>query len=145
MELLLNRIWLTDQSTCGELFIDGVEECNTLELPVKDGLPGSAIPPGRYQVIIAYSPRFERNMPLLVDVPKRSAIEIHMGDWPHNTEGCILTGKYIPTKPDQLTPGSSTPAFDHFYYLIEPAASVGACWITINGGIPSANWRPPQP
>jgi len=134
MELTLNRIYLTDVSTMGDMLVDGVEECSTLELPVRDGLVGSAIPPGRYQVTIAFSPRFQRNMPLLVAVPFRSAIEIHMGDYPHNTEGCVLLGRYDPAHLDQLTPGSSTPAFTAFYAKVEAAASAGECWLTVNGG-----------
>jgi len=134
MDLTLWRIYFTDKSTIGELDVDTRLECNTLELTVKDGLPGSAIPPGKYQVTIAFSPHFQRNMPLLVGVPNRSGIEIHKGDYPHNTEGCILLGKYNRNTPDQLEPGTSTPAFDAFYTKIEEAAAAGNCWITVYGG-----------
>ncbi len=136
MDLALQRLTFSPHSTIGDMLIDGDFECNTLELPVVDGLPGSAIPPGRYAVTIAFSPRFQRNMPLLAGVPGRSGIEIHTGDFPHNTEGCILLGKYDPMKPDELVPGSSTPAFQKFYAQIEAAASSGNCWITVNGGTP---------
>lgn len=136
MELTLNRIWLTDKSSCGELFIDNGYECNTLELPIGNGGHGCAIPRGCYQVMIDFSPKFQRNMPLLVNVPSRTGIEIHWGDWPHSTQGCILLGTYTPASPDQLTPGTSVPAFNEFYTKIEQAASAGNCWVTITGGIP---------
>jgi Family of unknown function (DUF5675) len=142
MEMILTRFILGDKSTIGDLRLDTDENtfCQTLELPVKDGLPGSAIPPGRYQVTIAYSARFQRNMPLLVDVPNRSAIEMHWGDYPHNTEGCILTGQYDDKAPDQIHNTRAT--FDSFFPKMEGAASAGNCWLTVNGGIPSIPVQP---
>lgn len=45
MELTLTRINLDATCTEGELSINGEFQCYTLELPVRDGLPGSAILP----------------------------------------------------------------------------------------------------
>lgn len=93
MNLLVERDTYTSYSTEGELLIDGVFECYTLELPLGDGLPGSAIPEGTYSVGIYQSPHFGRPMPLLAGVPGRSDIEIHFGNYPDNTRGCILLGE----------------------------------------------------
>lgn len=91
LEMTLQRVHFTKLSTCGEL-IAGSLDLKTLELPVKDGLPGSAIPPGRYKVTIYASPHFGREVPLLQGIPGRSEIEIHYGNYPTDSRGCILVG-----------------------------------------------------
>src|ERR1700675_1717440 len=102
MDLVLNRLWITPHSTCGELSIDGLL-LYTLELPVKNGLPGSAIPPGRYQVTLEESPRFMKSvdawveqyakaMPHVVGIRKRSEIMFHWLNYPSQTDGCRGVG-----------------------------------------------------
>lgn len=61
MELTLNRTNFDAESTQGSLFIDGSFQCYTLELPNVDGKPGSCIPQGRYQAVLAASPKFMAN------------------------------------------------------------------------------------
>ena len=53
----------------------------------------SAIPEGRYLVLISWSTKFKQWLPLLWNVPKFSGIRIHAGNTPQDTEGCILVGK----------------------------------------------------
>lgn len=107
MKLLLKRKLFTDISTIGELFIDEVFECYTLE--DKDrGLTSTmdikeiektkvhaktAIPYGEYEVIINFSNRFKCLMPLLVDVKGYAGVRVHTGNTSDHTEGCILVGK----------------------------------------------------
>jgi len=118
MKLTVQRLVLTPQSTCGNLFIDDALECWTLELPKKDGLPGSCIQAGLYSVALNRSQRFSNDpqfltlchninclplMPEVLDVPDRDniigkdgfriGIRIHWGNWASDTEGCILVGK----------------------------------------------------
>ena len=127
MELLLQRDTYTDFSTQGKLTKDGNFLAETLELPEKDGLPGSCIPAGRYRVTVAFSPHFQRRMPLLVGIPGRSEIEIHWGMLPSNTRGCILVGE---------TRGvneifSTRDEFNALFPLIDDADQSEGCWITV--------------
>lgn len=97
MRLSLTRDQKGSQCTMGLLTIDGVPECFTLEDVVRpDGvkIPGeTAIPAGIYTVDITYSPRFKRDLPLLIGVKGFVGIRIHPGNTAANTEGCILVGR----------------------------------------------------
>ena len=69
MRLTLQSDLITDRSTGSELLIDGVFECYTLELPIIDGMPGSAIPAGEYSIKYEHSPKFGRLMPHIDGIP----------------------------------------------------------------------------
>ena len=116
MELILTRIAKRKTYTIGRLAI--VEEvideystgtaeryfCDTLEPTWRDYEHGaykvkgrSAIPEGRYAVVISYSPKFKQWLPILLGGPKFNrkwqGIRIHAGNCSEDTEGCILVGK----------------------------------------------------
>ncbi len=80
-----------EEGTLGRLSVDGVFVCYSLE-PDEDRPQHPAIPCGTYQVIVNYSQRFGRRLPLIVDVPDRSGIRVHPGNTDDDTEGCILLG-----------------------------------------------------
>jgi hypothetical protein len=128
MQLTLERFNFTPLSTIGSLAIDGANFCWTLELPIKDGGPGSAIPAGTYKVIAYPSPKFQRMMPLLADVPGRSNIEMHWGNEPKDTDGCILLGNSMPGA-DYI--GNSRMAFDDFWEKAQGPIESGNCTITV--------------
>lgn len=95
MELFLTRYDLTPARTIGQLAIGGVFQCHTLEDAVREGpkVPGqTAIPYGRYPVVLTMSQRFGHVLPLLLDVPNFTGIRIHAGNTAADTEGCILVG-----------------------------------------------------
>lgn len=94
MKLLLIRNVYTEESTIGELYVNGKFECFTLEdKPRAVKIDGkTAIPTGIYQVIIDFSTRFQQEMPHLLDVPNYSGIRIHPGNIAEDTHGCILVG-----------------------------------------------------
>lgn len=90
MILTLKRHPTSDGATLSDLLVDGVFQCFTLE-PSEDG-PHPDIPIGRYRVVINFSSRFKRMLPLVIDVPGRLGIRIHPGNTAEDTEGCILLG-----------------------------------------------------
>ncbi len=96
MKLTLKRTQIEKAFTMGELYVDDHFECYVLEDPVRDGpkVPGAtAIPFGTYAVDITFSNRFQKMMPLLVDVPGFAGVRIHSGNTTADTEGCLLVGK----------------------------------------------------
>lgn len=94
MILELKRKIFTDDSTIGELSIDGKFVCYTLEDKVRDVKIQNvtAIPYGKYEIAITFSNRFKQYMPLLLNVPNFSGVRIHSGNKSTDTEGCILVG-----------------------------------------------------
>ena len=113
MDILINRKWKRDGYTIGTLYIDGnrlsdgKHYCCTLE-DTDRGLDASmslnkimcmkkphvtAIPIGRYEVTVTYSPRFKRQLPLVNNVPGYSGVRIHSGNTAEDTDGCILVGE----------------------------------------------------
>lgn len=94
MILELKRKIFTDDSTIGEISIDGEFVCYTLEDKVRDVKIQNitAIPYGKYEVIINFSNRFQKYMPLLLKVPGFEGVRVHPGNKSADTEGCILVG-----------------------------------------------------
>ncbi|HSD36867.1 MAG TPA: DUF5675 family protein [Rhodocyclaceae bacterium] len=129
MDLTLNRTDLTNDSTIGELFINGKFECFTLEdkvRPVK--IKGfTAIPAGSYEVVITFSERFQRPLPLLLNVPSFDGIRIHAGNVSKDTDGCILVGQ---SKAEDFI-GSSRAALDKLFTKLKKAAAVEKIFIHI--------------
>jgi len=135
MELRLNRKWLTPKSTIGELTIDGKAECFVLEdhypTPYVKKYGQTAIPAGRYEIRVTYSPRFKTNMPLLIGVPGFEGVRIHPGNKPEDTEGCLLPGQF--RGPDVVT--KSRAAYDLLFPKISAAQAKGEkIFITIEVG-----------
>jgi hypothetical protein len=122
MVITVKRLYKTENSTIGELLIDGIFECFTLEdkeRPVK--IKGeTAIPKGTYKVIINQSNRFKRLLPLLIDVPNFEGVRIHSGNSNHDTEGCILVGQ---TRNKNYI-GQSRKAFDKLFKKMQAAKNI---------------------
>ena len=97
INLLLIRDTFTDQSTVGELFLNGERMCDTLELPYRDNQRSiSCIPDGKYKVRLRYARESATRdyLHLLVqDVKDRSYILFHRGNSAKDTRGCILVGQ----------------------------------------------------
>jgi hypothetical protein len=115
MEINITRAPSVKGATIGRLSVDGLFLCYTLEDEVRepntkqDGHPypyisvsdwvaswkiqnKTAIPRGRYRVVVNFSPHFQKELPELCDVPGFSGVRIHSGNSAADTEGCILVG-----------------------------------------------------
>ncbi len=111
MELLLKRKFFGPKYTIGDLYIDGVFFCNTIEDTVRvlpDICPNTpigksckctekvyaetAIPAGTYKITMEQSPRFKCKLPLLHNVPHFIGILIHSGVTEEHSAGCIIVG-----------------------------------------------------
>lgn len=107
MEIKVKRITPIDYPyTIGKMYIDGDYFCDTLEDRVRDinkngkfdngevKVAGeTAIPYGRYQVVVTMSPKFKRELPRLLNVPNFEGILIHRGNTDKDSSGCILVGE----------------------------------------------------
>ena len=112
INLLILRDTFTDESTIGELFLNGERFCDTLELPYRDNQRSvSCIPTGEYKVRMRY-PRESATrdyLHLLVqEVKDRQFILFHRGNSAKSTRGCVLVGQ----SREQDFVGNSTLAMD---------------------------------
>ena len=117
MKLKLHRTSFSDKATEGNLSIDGIFQCYTLEDAdrfLEDGTTKfqdeTAIPRGSYKVEIDVSTRFKRLMPHLLNVTGFTGIRIHYGNTSEDTAGCILVGTQNTSQTDNFI-GNSRDAF----------------------------------
>jgi hypothetical protein len=76
----------------GSLSVNGDRICYTLELGWRENKQGvSSIPAGTYGALLRYDHSDHWRMEL-TNVPGRSHIQIHIGNTPSDTQGCILVG-----------------------------------------------------
>lgn len=126
MKLELKRTNKQPTFTQGELYIDGKFECYTLEDTVRDNgvkVDGAtAIPAGLYQLVLTFSNRFQKILPLLLKVPNFEGVRMHSGNTDKDTEGCILVGR---TKSSEDYIGESKLALAHLLPQIQAALNAG--------------------
>jgi hypothetical protein len=141
MELELKRIAKRDTYTIGRLSINGQRFCDTLEdtdrgldqkmslavLKARKRKGITAIPTGRYKVTLGVkSPKYSKRpaynfcegyVPRLINVPAYEGVLIHIGNYPQDTEGCILVGRN--TKVGAVL--NSTETFKQLYAILQKA------------------------
>lgn len=110
LKLGIFRKYFAVTYTIGKFSADGKPLCDTCEDPVRalkdinnDGdftdegegkiYGKTAIPAGRYQVIVSESPKLGRRLPLIIGVPGYTGIRIHGGKNANWSEGCPLVGE----------------------------------------------------
>jgi hypothetical protein len=145
MKLHLQRIARKPGYTIGKLSMDGVYLCDTLEdtdRGLKQSMPLAeirrlkqagitAIPAGTYDVLVhLVSPKYATHpvyrpiggkLPRLANVPGYEGVLIHIGNYPKDTEGCILVGK------NKIVGAvlESTETFNKLYTLLKEANKKG--------------------
>ena|SRR3990167_978716 len=123
--LVLKRMSMTPDGTYGVMLDEGkIPFCVTLELPWKDNKPEvSCIPKGEYQIKKIISPKYG-NVFQVMNVPNRSNILIHKGNFTTDVLGCILLGEYfeqiLNPKADKVVTSvlSSGAAYNEFFNKI---------------------------
>jgi len=130
MQLLLQRHSPIGDAVLGELFIAGTHAAYTLERVAV------AIPAGTYPVELYKSPHFERWMPEICNVPDRTCILIHWGNYPFNSDGCVLVGESQDPATGDIF--NTQKKFSELYPAIEQAVESEGCSITIQDALSNA-------
>ena len=131
--IVLERSYIADDScTIGKLTLPDGWSCFTMENPWLDNARGeSCIPEGTYTMGKRVSPIVQRTSRgqyeqgwEVQDVPGRSFIMIHPGNWVSNTDGCLLPGRAIAFTADRgLMVTSSQIAFKELMERLETQAT----------------------
>ena len=92
VDIVIDRKTAYSGSIVGTLSVNGSRVCYTLELPWLWNEKGvSCVPNGRYFAFLRYD-KGDKWRIQLTGVPGRSGVQIHMGNYPHHTKGCVLVG-----------------------------------------------------
>jgi len=142
VNIVMYRDKLYPNATGG--YLDGFEQrIFTLEDKVRDvKVAGvTAIPAGKYELKLRnegsmtkrYAKKFpdmHRGMIWLQDVPDFTWVYIHIGNYPEDTDGCILVGKdRPPSRPEAIY--RSRAAYEYIYTAIADAIEGEGCSIEI--------------
>lgn len=121
LDLLMARRWFGTRTTIGEVYVNGVWQCYSLEdvvRPAGQKVQGrTAIPASLYRVALDFSPKFspkrfaylnqyfpqklqqkgwrtaqEVPIPHILAVRNFDQVRIHWGNDEEDTEGCVLVG-----------------------------------------------------
>ena len=139
MNITVTRDISTETSVSSTVALDDAAQpapfCYGLEpaltAPVNAGHP--CIPAGAYPLTLRWSLRFNRLMPHVECVPGRAGVLIHWGNYPRDTDGCLLVGAQRGA--DSVL--SSTVAFNRLFALLVAAAG-GAAALTALTADPAA-------
>lgn len=130
MKLKVLRTLGTQGCTLGTMSVDGKFQCYTLEDEVREEkiYGETAIPAGEYRVIVNHSPHFNRELPLLLNVPGYEGVRIHPGNTAADTLGCILVG----ASKGATSITQSVVAFTALFDVIQNAIAQGEdVWISL--------------
>jgi hypothetical protein len=106
MEIKVIRFYKGKDYTIGRMLIDGKYVCDILEdkdrgltdsmseeeIKKKKIYGETAIPTGKYKVVLDYSPKFKKILPHILNVKGFEGIRIHSGNDKEDTFGCLLVG-----------------------------------------------------
>lgn len=145
LHLFLDRHFKGPKYTIGKLYVDGEFFCDTME-DVDRGLTAdmteseiaskkvygkTAIPRGTYSVTLdVRSPKYSQRaqysfcdgyLPRLIGVPGFEGILIHIGNYPEDTDGCILVGRNTVVGAVM----QSTETFKKLYSLLKSTSDSG--------------------
>lgn len=113
------RIEESEEGTFGNLIINGKIFCMTLEPPDKQNQSNkSSIPEGQYICERIDSPRYGNTFEIK-DVPGRTSILFHPGNFVFDTIGCVLLGEKIAKLREERAIANSGNTFNKFLEFLE--------------------------
>ncbi len=102
MKIEIVRNSINSKSITGELYVDGKYICKTLEKPDNNNAKdNSAIPEGNYGGILRYDHHDKWRIEFTGTGP-RTHVQIHIGNTPDDTKGCVLVGEEVDTANNRL-------------------------------------------
>lgn len=135
MELHLIRTAFDTEALASIILINGKPSYASLENITKH------IPEGRYPINMRYEgsmyPRYLANyktdgMIWVRDVPDRTFIYIHIGNWAKHSDGCILIAREASTTGGIHSIHYSTDAYKEFHALIKKTLQIESIFLTIS-------------
>ncbi len=98
---VVRNMTCSDGSTIGRLLVDGDEVGRTLELPWRNNEQNiSSIPAGNYRTTIRTDGRRGWRLQR-IDVDDREYIQVHIGNYQSEIQGCILVGDGVASTVDR--------------------------------------------
>ena len=145
MNIFIEEVGTTANSTGSQLFVDGRPFCFVLEDGYRDKkVPGETrIPPGRYQVLKhtngkfyeKYTRDFGHDFALhIANVPGFEWILFHIGNTTKDTRGCLLVNRNIGVgaSPRDYVGSDSTSVYKLLYALVKAAFERGEeVWVDV--------------
>lgn len=139
MELVLERKYKNLDSTEGNLYMNGKWFCDTIEDKVR-AKPGewktelkvyakTAIPYGRYPVLVTWSNRFKRMLTGVFNVPDFEGIRIHNGTSENSSAGCIIASYKDDSTNHKLV--NDVAAMNDLCKIVEAYQKKEKVWLTI--------------
>ena len=138
-ELNIKRYIYNDSKTTGgeannigDFFIEGAFFCYSLEDEIRFSkvYGKTAIPDGRYRVVLNWSNRFKRIMPLLLDVPNFTGVRLHGGNTAEDSHGCPLIAFNLIENKTKIQ-GTAEKKLTKILQKFQEENSSGEIWITI--------------
>jgi hypothetical protein len=92
-EIVIERKYRHSECIIGKMYVNGAELCYTLELPWKDNQQNvSCIPQGSYGGFVRTDGKIGWRIELSGVPGNRQNVQIHVGNYPQDTKGCVLIG-----------------------------------------------------
>ena len=112
-KLTISREYSDSNCTSGYLAVNGQIQAYTLEKPWQRNKPFiSSIPNGTYKGTLRYDHSDQWRIELQGVPGGRDVVQIHTGNTPDDTEGCILIGKELADNDlCEIKAGTSKPAY----------------------------------
>lgn len=93
--IFVNRYRYYDNAVVSKFTVVSFDSCSVVFQAYCLENIKTLIPSGElYQVKVTMSPKFNKETPELLNVPNRSGIRIHTGNYPEDCSGCLLIGNH---------------------------------------------------